>query len=116
MSDMMRRFEEFTDEEVCMLSRHAIESSWSIASGGHYTEAQQQTHTNLMNELLYEKGLRGYKFKVVDVKADSICKNTMVEAEALKHDEEGKCFDCANNHGCPITRPTSHCKLHVKAE
>ena len=56
----MNRFKEFTDDEVYVLSRQAIESSYNIICEKNYNEDEIKIHTDLMNELVDERKLRDY--------------------------------------------------------
>ena len=56
----MRRFGHFSDEELYMLSRATIESSYCITMGDNYSEEQQEVHNNLLNELILERKERDY--------------------------------------------------------
>ncbi len=54
-----RRFENFTDDELYMLSRQAIESSAEIVVlSDSYTEYQRHIHDKILNELLEERKIR----------------------------------------------------------
>jgi hypothetical protein len=55
-----RRFINFTDDEVYMLSRQSIESSWNIVCEKSYDKEEIKIHTNLMNELIEERKIRDY--------------------------------------------------------
>lgn len=56
----MSRFENFTDEEVYILKRQAIEASYEITCNeNNYSKANQITHRNLLNELIDENINRG---------------------------------------------------------
>jgi len=57
----MSRFSEFTDDEVYMLKRQAIEGSWEIMMGNPYTEDCRAIHNCLLNELVEEDSHRQYK-------------------------------------------------------
>lgn len=50
----MNKFEHFTDDELYILKRQAIESSWEICSCGVYTEFDLRLHEKLMNEIIDE--------------------------------------------------------------
>lgn len=58
----LRRFKHLTDDELYMLYRSTIESSFVITIGeyGGYTDAQKTIHSNLLNELLLERKVRDY--------------------------------------------------------
>lgn len=55
-----RRFKEFTNIEVYMLSRQAIESSWNIVMEDRYNKDECKIHNDLMNELIEERKIRDY--------------------------------------------------------
>jgi len=50
----MNKFEHFTDDELYILKRQAIESSWEICSCGSYNEFEIRLHKKLMNEIAEE--------------------------------------------------------------
>jgi hypothetical protein len=50
----MNKFEHFTDDELYILKRQAIESSWEICSCGAYSEYNVKLHGKLMNEIIKE--------------------------------------------------------------
>ena len=54
----MSRFKEFSDEEIYILSRQAIESSYEILMSETYNESEQDLHRKLLNELISERKLR----------------------------------------------------------
>lgn len=49
----MNKFEHFTDDELHILKRQAIEASWEICSSG-YSEYKVKLHGKLMNEIINE--------------------------------------------------------------
>ena len=53
-----RRFIDFTDDEVYMLSRQSIESSWNVVMEDRYDKDECKIHNDLMNELLEERKIR----------------------------------------------------------
>ena len=55
----MRKFENFTDLEVYVLSRQSIESSCEILMSDRYLDREVLAHQELLNELLHERKLRG---------------------------------------------------------
>lgn len=55
----MRRFENFIDEEVYILSRQAMEASYEIQMTGRYGEKEKRTHGKLLNEIIAEAKVRG---------------------------------------------------------
>jgi len=50
----MNKFEHFTDDELYILKRQAMESSWEICSCGGYSEYNVKLHGKLMNEIIDE--------------------------------------------------------------
>lgn len=52
-----RRFKGFTDEEVYMLSRHAIETEKCLTNHT-YSDTNVKTHSKLFDELLKERMIR----------------------------------------------------------
>jgi len=50
----MNKFEHFTDDELYILKRQAIESSWEICGCGAYNEFEIRLHEKLMNEIADE--------------------------------------------------------------
>lgn len=58
--NMAGRFKDFTDDEVYMLSRQAIEASFEIMMKSRYNEYEAKIHSALMNELADENKLREY--------------------------------------------------------
>jgi hypothetical protein len=50
----MSRWDCFNDDEIYILKRQAIESSYEIVMSGNYDKAWASTHTELMNELSIE--------------------------------------------------------------
>lgn len=56
----MRRFAHFSDDEIYMLSRACIESSFEIVMGDKYDDGNKTIHTDLSNELLKERQDRDY--------------------------------------------------------
>jgi len=55
----MNKFEHFTDDELYILKRQAIESSWEICGCGAYNEFEVRLHEKLMNEIADEVKTRG---------------------------------------------------------
>lgn len=53
------RFKEFSDDEIYMLSRQAIEGSFEIVIGDKYSKEEKQIHSKLINELADERKKRG---------------------------------------------------------
>lgn len=52
------RFKEFTDDELYMLKRQAIESSFEIVMMDKYEEELVKIHGELLNEIILEIKLR----------------------------------------------------------
>jgi len=50
----MNRFDQFTDGELYILKRQAIESSFTMVMSGKYDKTQAAMHTALMNEVIAE--------------------------------------------------------------
>ncbi len=50
----MRKFEHFTVNELYILKRQAIESSWEIVMSGKYNIYEGEIHNQLMNEIIDE--------------------------------------------------------------
>ena len=50
----MTRFKEFTDDELYVLKRQAVESSWEIIMSGNYAEDLTPIHSKIWNEVLEE--------------------------------------------------------------
>lgn len=50
----INKFENFTDDELYILKRQAIESSWEICGCGSYLEFEVRLHEKLMNEIADE--------------------------------------------------------------
>ena len=50
----MGRFKEMTDDEVYILLRQAVESSFNIVMSGRYNKYECKLHKDLMNELIDE--------------------------------------------------------------
>ena len=50
----MNRFSSFNDEELYMLKRQAIESSWNIVCEDRYSKEEVEVHSNLVNEIIDE--------------------------------------------------------------
>ena len=48
------KFEHFTDDELYILKRQAMESSWEICGCGAYSEYEVKLHEKLMNEIADE--------------------------------------------------------------
>lgn len=48
----MNRWSKFTDKELYMLKRIAIESSYEIFVNGAYDEEERELYTSLLNELI----------------------------------------------------------------
>ena len=55
---MKGRFINFSDDEIYILSRQAIESSANIVLTGRYSKEEQRIHNDLMNELIEERKYR----------------------------------------------------------
>lgn len=53
------RFDKFSGEELYILSRQAIESSYEIVMKETYTKEEKKMHEALMNELIDERHRRG---------------------------------------------------------
>ena len=51
----MGRFKEFTDDEIYMLRRMAMESSWNIVMKGKHSEEEVKLHNDLLNEIHSER-------------------------------------------------------------
>ena len=47
----MNKFEHFTDDELYILKRQALESSWKIIMTGKYNEFQREIHNQIVNEI-----------------------------------------------------------------
>ena len=56
----MSRFKDFTEDELYMLKRQSIESSFNIMELDAYTNCQCVIHKDLMNEILEEFRRRQY--------------------------------------------------------
>ena len=50
----MNKFEYFTDKELYILKRQAIESSWVIIMSGEYNDYEGKIHNQLLNEIIEE--------------------------------------------------------------
>lgn len=50
----MNKFEHFTDDELYILMRALVESSWEFSMSGNYSKAETTIHTNLLNEVTEE--------------------------------------------------------------
>jgi hypothetical protein len=46
------RFSAFTDDELYMLKRQAIESSYEIEISGKYSEKEKAMHNAILNEII----------------------------------------------------------------
>jgi hypothetical protein len=57
---MQSKYKGFTDNEIYILSRQAIESSYEITMIGKYPEDEQEIHSQLLKELIDERKRRGY--------------------------------------------------------
>lgn len=55
---MENKFCPFTDDELYILTRQAIESSWEIMNNDIYTLQEKQMHETLLNALLDEQHAR----------------------------------------------------------
>lgn len=51
----INKYENFTDDEIYILSRQAIESSFEIVMSGNYQKAAAEIHNRLLNELIAER-------------------------------------------------------------
>ncbi|HBW13806.1 MAG TPA: hypothetical protein DEF30_08325 [Proteiniclasticum sp.] len=51
---MNRKFSKFENDELYVLKRQAIESSYKIMMSGMYDPAVGETHSALMNEIVKE--------------------------------------------------------------
>ena len=56
----MSRLKDFTDNEVYMLKRMAMESSWNICMKAKYSEEEIKLYEALLNELGNEDSNRMY--------------------------------------------------------
>lgn len=54
----MSRWSGFTDDEIYMLKRMAIESSCEIIRGDRYHDDDKQIHTDILNDLIVESKRR----------------------------------------------------------
>lgn len=54
----MTKYQQFSDDEIYILSRQAIESSFEITMTGKYDDAEISTHIKILNELISERKLR----------------------------------------------------------
>jgi len=59
----MNKYEHFSDDELYMLKRQAIESSARIVIDGTYSESEISTHTSLLNGI-NDETKRRYKSEV----------------------------------------------------
>ena len=50
----MSRFDQFTENEVYILFRQAMESSAEIVMMGNYNQEEIKLHNNLLNEMIDE--------------------------------------------------------------
>lgn len=50
----MSKYKNFTDDELYILKRQAIESSARIVMSGTYTDDEIETHKSLLNEITDE--------------------------------------------------------------
>ena len=57
----MSRLDQFNDNEIYLLKRMAIESSWTIVMSGKYSKEEIKLHNKLLNEFTEEDGRRLYK-------------------------------------------------------
>ena len=55
----MNKFEYFTDEELYILKRQALISSFEIVCSDKYIKFKQEIHTQLMHDILDEIVRRG---------------------------------------------------------
>ena len=55
----MRKYELFTDDELYILKRQAIESSYHIVMEDRYSESECKIHNDIMNEIIDEIKYRG---------------------------------------------------------
>lgn len=51
---MMSKFEKFNDDELQMIKRAFIESSYSIVMTGKYNDDEADIHTKLLSEAIEE--------------------------------------------------------------
>jgi len=51
---LMSRFDQFTENEVYILFRQAMESSAEIVMMGNYNQEEIKLHNNLLNEMIDE--------------------------------------------------------------
>ena len=56
---LMSRFDQFTENEVYILFRQAMESSAEIVMMGNYNQEEIKLHNNLLNEMIDELKRRG---------------------------------------------------------
>ena len=54
------KYAQFTDDEIYMLSRQAMEASGQIMLYPGYTRIEKDIHKKLMNELIDERRYRDY--------------------------------------------------------
>lgn len=55
---MINKYEHFTDDELYMLSRQAIESSYEIVESGSYSKEEILLHEKILNEIIEEQKRR----------------------------------------------------------
>lgn len=53
------KYKHFSDDEIYMLSRQTIESSYNIMFNAIYGEQEKVIHSKLMSEIAIERGRRG---------------------------------------------------------
>lgn len=58
---MTNKYELFTDDELYMLSRQAIESSYEIVESERYSEEEILLHEKILNEIIEEQKRRKMK-------------------------------------------------------
>lgn len=58
--NIVNKFEHFTDDELYMLKRQALGSSWKIIMTGEYNEFEKKVHNQIINEINDEIKRREY--------------------------------------------------------
>lgn len=56
---MKNKYELFTDDELYMLLRQALESSYEIVESGRYSKEEILLHDEIINEIIEEQKRRG---------------------------------------------------------
>lgn len=60
VKEYVSKFEHFTDDELYMLKRQALGSSWKIIMTGEYNEFEKKVHNQIINEINNEIKRREY--------------------------------------------------------